>query len=348
MGGLVNVMEPCCSTGGGGGGAIVAADITDASVSGEAVLIGTPAEGRTALELGTLATQNGTFSGVSSGNNTGDQTNITGNAATVTTNANLTGHVTSAGNATALGSFTKAELSTAVSDSSPLYVGDATMAIGGAVTGGTAGRVPYLAAGPVLAHSAALAFDGTDLDLTGSIRFNGANNRITGVSNSLTFTAANQMLKLTNAYTAEFGLWGGGSANQFLIKGGTSPGNTNRPGTGITVSPGENIGNGNSSGVAAALGIKLHYAPLGASGSATIPTVLGAELTGAGNFVSYGQVSALTFKSTSYTVATLPAGVVATSAFVTDETTGVSHATAVGGGALERPVYYGNGQWRVG
>lgn len=35
-----------------------------------------------------------------SGTNTGDQTNITGNAATVTTNANLTGDVTSTGNAT--------------------------------------------------------------------------------------------------------------------------------------------------------------------------------------------------------------------------------------------------------
>ncbi len=37
-----------------------------------------------------------------SGTNTGDQTNITGNAATVTTNANLTGPVTSVGNATAI------------------------------------------------------------------------------------------------------------------------------------------------------------------------------------------------------------------------------------------------------
>ena len=37
-----------------------------------------------------------------SGSNTGDQTNISGNAATVTTNANLTGDVTSVGNATTL------------------------------------------------------------------------------------------------------------------------------------------------------------------------------------------------------------------------------------------------------
>lgn len=48
-------------------------------------------------------------------------TNITGTAAgltagTVTTNANLTGHVTSSGNATVLGSFTAAQLNTAISD----------------------------------------------------------------------------------------------------------------------------------------------------------------------------------------------------------------------------------------
>jgi len=48
--------------------------------------------------------------------------NTSGNAATatnatnVTTNANLTGHVTSVGNAAVLGSFTKAQLNTAVSD----------------------------------------------------------------------------------------------------------------------------------------------------------------------------------------------------------------------------------------
>ena len=46
---------------------------------------------------------------------TGD---VTGNADTVTTNANLTGHITSTGNAAILGSFTVAQLSTALSDAS--------------------------------------------------------------------------------------------------------------------------------------------------------------------------------------------------------------------------------------
>lgn len=40
----------------------------------------------------------------------------TGNAATVTTNANLSGHVTSVGNVASLGSFTLAQLNTAISD----------------------------------------------------------------------------------------------------------------------------------------------------------------------------------------------------------------------------------------
>lgn len=46
---------------------------------------------------------------------------ITGNSATVTTNANLTGHITSTGNATTLWSFTMAQLDTAVSDGNVVY-----------------------------------------------------------------------------------------------------------------------------------------------------------------------------------------------------------------------------------
>ena len=64
----------------------------------------------------------------------GVATNLTGTAAgltanTVTTNANLTGHITSTGNATVLNSFTKSQLSAAVSDGTPLYVGDTLPAV---------------------------------------------------------------------------------------------------------------------------------------------------------------------------------------------------------------------------
>ena len=60
----------------------------------------------------------------------------TGNAATVTTNANLTGHVTSTGNAAVLGSFTVAQLSAAISDAtlSGSNSGDQTTVSGNAGT----------------------------------------------------------------------------------------------------------------------------------------------------------------------------------------------------------------------
>ena len=52
---------------------------------------------------------------ITNANLTGGVTSV-GNAATVITNANLTGHVTSTGNAAILGSFTLAQLNTAISD----------------------------------------------------------------------------------------------------------------------------------------------------------------------------------------------------------------------------------------
>lgn len=58
----------------------------------------------------------------------------------MTTNANLTGHITSTGNATVLGSFTKSQLDTAVSDGNVAYTDVATLsslASIGTITTGT-------------------------------------------------------------------------------------------------------------------------------------------------------------------------------------------------------------------
>lgn len=81
-------------------------DATNANLTGHVTSVGnatvlgsfTVAQLNTAISDGDIATGGGTATGT----NTGDQTNITGNAATVTTNANLTGPVTSVGNATAI------------------------------------------------------------------------------------------------------------------------------------------------------------------------------------------------------------------------------------------------------
>ena len=70
----------------------------------------------------TTATDVNTPSAIVARNSSGDFTagtitaTLTGNASTVTTNANLTGHVTSVGNAAVLGSFTSAQLATALTD----------------------------------------------------------------------------------------------------------------------------------------------------------------------------------------------------------------------------------------
>jgi hypothetical protein len=69
-----------------------------------------------------------TGGGTATGTNTGDQTNITGNAATVTTNANLTGPITSTGNATSVASQTGTGSTFAMQDS-PTFTGTMGAAI---------------------------------------------------------------------------------------------------------------------------------------------------------------------------------------------------------------------------
>lgn len=86
------------------------------------------------LTLSANASIGGTHSGTSSGTNTGDQTNISGNAATVTTNANLTGPITSSGNATSIasqtGTGTKFVVDTSPTIVTPTLSGNVTQSSG--------------------------------------------------------------------------------------------------------------------------------------------------------------------------------------------------------------------------
>lgn len=86
----------------------------------------------------------------------------TGNSATVTTNANLTGHITSSGNAAVLGSFTVAQLSSALSDAtiSGNNTGDQTTITGNAGTAtALASAQNFSITGDITAS--AVSFDGS-------------------------------------------------------------------------------------------------------------------------------------------------------------------------------------------
>jgi hypothetical protein len=83
--------------------------------SGAAINI-EPEVGSAILLDGTISIDAGVVTGATSITSTAFAGALTGNADTVTTNANLTGHITSTGNAAVLGSFTSAQLNTALTD----------------------------------------------------------------------------------------------------------------------------------------------------------------------------------------------------------------------------------------
>jgi len=161
------------------------------------------------------------ITGTNSGTNTGDQTitltgGVTGSgtgsfATTVVTNANLIGHVTSTGNTTVLGSFTKAQLDTAVSDGNVLYVGDVTSNVThtGDVTGATSLTI---AAGVVtLAMQANIA----------TARFFGRVTAATGVPEALTGTQATTLIDTFTTSLKGLAPSSGGGTTNFLRADGT-------------------------------------------------------------------------------------------------------------------------------
>jgi hypothetical protein len=94
---IITLLGDIRTAGGGGGGG--GGTPSDGSVTDAKLALTTPALGTPSSIVLTNAT--GTAAGLTAGH--------------VTTNANLTGHVTSVGNATVLGSFTLTQLNTATS-----------------------------------------------------------------------------------------------------------------------------------------------------------------------------------------------------------------------------------------
>ena len=178
--------------------------VTSSTGTGNVVLsnsptLVTPTLGTPSALVGTNIT--GTASGLTAGNVT-TNANLTGgvtsvgNAATVVTNANLTGAVTSVGNATSLGSFTSAQLLGALTDetgtgsavfaTSPTLVtpalGTPSALVGTNITGTASG----LTAGSVT----------TNANLTGDV---------TSVGNATTLTNAPVIAKVLTGYVSGAG-----------------------------------------------------------------------------------------------------------------------------------------------
>lgn len=155
----------------------LAAALTDETGTGSAVFANTPTLVTPAL---------GTPSALVGTNITGTAAGLT--AGTVTTNANLTGHITSVGNATSLGSFTSAQLATALTDETGTganVFGTSPTIAGGTHTGITSFGVKSTAAafdlkianGTVLTADRTLAIDIGDSNksvnfLGGTVTFN--------------------------------------------------------------------------------------------------------------------------------------------------------------------------------
>ena len=171
----------------------------------------------TGYAVGTLvATLEGNVTGDVTGDVAGNVTgNVTGNADTVTTNANLTGHVTSVGNAAVLGSFTSAQLLTALTNetgtgvavfnTSPTLITPALGTPASGVATNLTGTAASLTAGAATVLATTRAINGVNFNGSAPITVTAAAGTLSGDTLKSTVVTSS----LTAVGTIGTGVWAG-------------------------------------------------------------------------------------------------------------------------------------------
>ena len=270
-----------------------ASTISDSTAAGRALLTAASvAAQRTALALGSLATQSGTFSGTSSGTNTGDQTSIAG----------LTG--------------TKAQFDTAVTDGNFAYAGDAPTAHTQALStiaqsGATIGQIAQwdgTAWVPVTPSAG-----GSPGGSSGQIQYNNAG--AFGGDAGLTFNATTKAIGVSGQFLPSIGY--SPSAPAYSSAGSPTSGMTFSGGNAFFSSGGASISSIGNTGLTlrslATLGFTSGSAD--AAGSDAAFSRLSANKIGLGNgtlsdvsgTLVVAKIEAATLQLGVFTVATLPA-----------------------------------------
>lgn len=274
-------------------------------------------------------------------NLTGGVTSV-GNAATVITNANLTGPITSSGNATSIASQTGTGTKFVVDTSPALVTPDIGTATGTALTlsgllkvgNGTA--APQVQIGTATQGFWAVSSSSIGLSVTNSF-----NTDFNWTSGQFKISAAAAELLLGTSSDARFGRVAADSfrfgapnsasplAQTLQASGSRSGTDTNTGGANMTIKSGPGTGTG------AISSLILQSPVVVASGTGAQTQTTGLTIKG-GMAVLVG-----------YTVSTLPTGVTGGIAYVTDQLTvcAAAGAALTGGGAVTCPTFYNGSAW---